>query len=362
MANNFMMKLLLLFFGCLNLYGAVAQISKKPDVASSAVQPGGYQPSTLLTSVINKADTVLHEANTPNFDANDKGLADINDDEVLTDTEVNDDDDDDDEQHPSILADTKDPNSVGLAMSNTKHHSKGGKGIRARLKMREGKCHTLHIPKRFNSYEFNLKESKGKKGKDDDESEDDSSQGCRIVIYHDGKCTDEASSANEGSCTDIGDEDGDDKDDKDDKKLHVRDFMGKGPKYKSAKFVCDGLDAGNPTSTESESDYYSTTSLFSDRYVDSTGSSSKIFTPPSKTTTPLSSKSDKEDDDDDDDEDKEDSPKPKATKTTKTKKHKTKSHKSKKTKSKKHHSKTQSIVTTTEPALTTSDGPDTKWI
>ncbi|CAD0108541.1 unnamed protein product [Aureobasidium uvarum] len=415
MANNFMMKLLLLFFGYLNFYGAVAQISKKSDVASSAVQPGRYQASTLLTSIINKADINLHEVDTPNaqteFDANYNDLADMNDNEVLTDTEDNDDDDDDDddddEQHPSVLADVNNPNSANFAMSSADNQFKGGKGVRARLvrykkadcekkrtgkgkRMRESKCHTLHR-KHFNSYEFILRESKkGKKDKDDDESEDDSSKGCRVVIYHDGKCTDEASSANEESCTDIGDEDGDDKedkDDKDDKKLHARDLMSERPKYKSAKFLCDGVNAGDPTSTESESDYYSTTSLYSDRYADPTGSSSKAFTLPSKTATPLSSKSesgeptttdapdpdddeqdpddddDEEDDDDvdDDDDGKEDSPKPKTTKTIKTKKHKTKSHKSKKTKSKKHHSKTQSIVTTTEAVPTTSDGPDTEW-
>jgi hypothetical protein len=92
MANNFMMKLLLLFFGS-TAHGVVAQISKKPDVASSASQPGGSQASTLLTSVINKADVVLHEVDDDDAQTNlNANTFDMEDAEVLTDTEEGDDD------------------------------------------------------------------------------------------------------------------------------------------------------------------------------------------------------------------------------------------------------------------------------
>ncbi|KAG9652136.1 hypothetical protein KCU95_g13045, partial [Aureobasidium melanogenum] len=423
-----MLKLLIIFFGGLNFFGAVAQISKKPDAGSPAIQNGGYQTSTLLTSVINKADIVPHDLDASNaqaqFDANATGLADMDNDEVLSDVEEE--DDDHDESPANELIDANATNSEDVAMSSAAN-SKGGKRLKARLvryrkadcekkrrphkgkKMKEGKCHTLH-KKHFNSYEFCLgKQKKHKKGKDDDDDDDDddeedSPKGCRMIIFFDGKCKNEASSTNaEESCKDIGEEgvDDDDDDDKDDKKLHARDLMvkkGKGPKYKSAKFLCDGVDTSeNTTRTETEDDYYVTTSVSSYpiRVADPTGSSSKSYTLSSitatrstRSATRLSSKSgsgeptatsapvdekDPDDDDDDDDEkedddkedddkedDKEDDDEDKetsctASQTTKTKKHKSKSHKSKThTKTKKHHSKTQSI-SATQSAQATSN-------
>ncbi|KAH0017069.1 hypothetical protein KCU78_g7643, partial [Aureobasidium melanogenum] len=413
MANNFMLKLLIIFFGGLNFFGAVAQMSKKPDTASSAVQDGGYQASTLLASVINKAEIVPHDLDASNaqaqFDANTTDLADMDNDEVLSDAEEEDDDDDE----ALELMDANVTNSGDVAMSSA---SKGGKRLKARLvryhkaecekkrhphkgkKMKEGKCHRLD-KNHFKSYEFCIgKQKKDKKGKDDDD--DDESEilsGCRMMIFFDKKCKDQASSTNaEESCKDIGEEgvdDVDDDDDKDDKKLHARDLMGKkgkGPKYKSAKFLCDGVDTSeNTTTTETEDDYYVTTSISSQpiRVVNPTGSSSKSYTPssitatrstksatrlssksgsgePTATTAPVDEKDPDDDDDDDDDkddddkddddkeDDKEDDDEAKetsstASRTTKTKKHKTKSHKSKThTKSKKHRSKTQSISAT----------------
>jgi hypothetical protein len=271
MANNFMMKLLLLFFGFLPYYSAVAQISKKPDVTSSAIQPGGFKATTLLTSVINNADIALHETDDANAhskaDANNV-FVDMDDAEVLTDTEEGDDNDE--------LDIVEDFNSGDLVMSSTTD-SEAGKGIKARLlrfkqtdcekkrghgkgkKMKEGKCHTLH-KKHFQSYQFSVGEKKGKKkDKDDEEDYDDddsSSTACRIIVYHDGKCKDAASTANEGSCEDMIDADDND----DEEKLHSRDLMGKpkGGKYKSARFLCDGVDvSSNSSSTKSVSDYYS---------------------------------------------------------------------------------------------------------
>ncbi|KAG9738415.1 hypothetical protein KCU73_g9743, partial [Aureobasidium melanogenum] len=417
MANNFMLKLLIIFFGCLNFFGAVAQISKKPDAASSAVQDGGYQASTLLTSVINKVDIVPHDLDASNAQSQPAAnttddLAEMNNDEVLSDAEEEDDDDESLELMDANVTDTGD-----VAMSSA---SKGGKRLKARLvryhkaecekkrhprkgkKMKEGKCHRLD-KNHFKSYEFCIgKQKKDKKGKDDDDDDDESDipSGCRMMIFFDKKCKDEASSTNaEESCKDIGEEgvdDDDDDDDKDDRKLHARDLMGKkgkGPKYKSAKFLCDGVDTSeNTKKTETEDDYYVTTSVSSQpiRVVDPTGSYSKSYTPSSITAT-RSTKSatcktgsadttatavdekDPDDDDDDDDEkegddkedddkedDKEDDDEDKetsstASQTTKTKKHKSKSHKSKThTKSKKHHSKTRSI-SATQSAQATSD-------
>ncbi|KAH0007511.1 hypothetical protein KCU78_g11740, partial [Aureobasidium melanogenum] len=418
MANNFMLKLLIIFFGCLNFFGAVAQISKKPDAASSAVQDGGYQASTLLTSVINKVDIVPHDLDASNAQSQPAAnttndLAEMDNDEVLSDAEEEDDDDESLELMDANVTDTGD-----VAMSSA---SKGGKRLKARLvryhkaecekkrhprkgkKMKEGKCHRLD-KNHFKSYEFCIgKQKKDKKGKDDDDAdESDIPSGCRMMIFFDKKCKDEASSTNaEESCKDIGEEgvdDDDDDDDKDDRKLHARDLMGKkgkGPKYKSAKFLCDGVDTSeNTKKTETEDDYYVTTSVSSQpvRVVDPTGSYSKSYTPSSITAT-RSTKSatcktgsadttatavdekdpDDDDDDDDDDEkegddkedddkedDKEDDDEDKetsstASQTTKTKKHKTKSHKSKThTKSKKHHSKTRSI-SATQSAQATSD-------
>jgi hypothetical protein len=277
MANNFMIKLLLLFFG-LASQEALAQISKKPDVATSAILPGGFQASTLLTSVINKADITLHEVDDGNaLYANTNDLIDMDDAEVLTDIEEGED----------TLDAIDDLNFEDLAMSSTAG-SKGGKGIKARLvrykrsecvkkrggkgkKMKEGKCHTLH-KKHFQSYQFSIHQ-KGSKNKDkDDEADYDdvSPKACRIIIYHDGKCKDEASTANEMSCEDMEDAD-DDEDDEEDMKLHARDLMKpKGGKFKSARFLCDGVDVSSHNSssiTVSElysvtSDYYSVTSSY----------------------------------------------------------------------------------------------------
>jgi hypothetical protein len=408
MANNFMMKLLLLFFG-LASYGVIAQISKKPDVASSAIQPGGFQTSTLLTSVINKADVVLHEVDDNNaqtdFNAN---TFDMEDTEVFTDTEEGDDDELD------VVNDFK---PEDLAMSNTAN-SKGGKGIKARLirykhsecekkrgsgkgkKMKEGKCHTLHR-RYFQSYQFSIREKKSKKKDEDDESDDGPANACRIIIYHDGKCKDEASTANEESCEDM---EGNDDDEDDDKKLHSRDMMKpKGGKYKSARFLCDGVDASsNHSSSETVSEYYSVTSSYhspaSSYYsttenfysatsssapamnLTATGSSSRFF-PSSSANSTLSSKTisgqpttteapdedDKEDpeeevekaDPNEKDEEDETDEKDKevirpGSQTTKTKKHSSKSHK--KTKGTKKHSKqTQTTVTATKSAETITD-------
>ncbi|KAH0390853.1 hypothetical protein KCU89_g15148, partial [Aureobasidium melanogenum] len=288
MANNFMLKLLIIFFGCLNFFGAVAQISKKPDAASSAVRDGGYQASTLLTSVINKVDIVPHDLDASNAQSQPVAnttddLAEMDNDEVLSDAEEEDDDDESLELMDANVTDTGD-----VAMSSA---SKGGKRLKARLvryhkaecekkrhprkgkKMKEGKCHKLD-KNHFKSYEFCIgKQKKDKKGKDDDDDDDESDipSGCRMMIFFDKKCKDEASSTNaEESCKDIGEEgvdDDDDDDDKDDRKLHSRDLMvkkGKGPKYKSAKFLCDGVDTSeNTKKTETEDDYYVTTSVSS---------------------------------------------------------------------------------------------------
>jgi hypothetical protein len=408
MANNFMMKLLLLFFG-FAFYGVVAQISKKPDVASSVTQPGGFQASTLLTSVINKADIVLHEVDDDNAQTDfNTNPFDMEDAEVLTDTEEGDDDE----------LDYANPED--LAISSTSD-SKGDKGIKARLirykhtecdnkrgrgkgkKMKEGKCHTLHR-KYFQSYQFSIREEKSKKkDKDeDDEFDDGPANACRIIIYRDGKCKDEASTANEESCEDV--EEKDDGDEDDDKKLHSRDLMKpKGGKYKSARFLCDGVDASpNNSSSETVSEYYSVTSGFhdptssyypitSDYYsatsssasamnLTVTGSSSKFF-PSSSANSTLSSKTisvqptttevpDEEDKEDPEEEDEKEDPneeeeeeeetddkekeQPLSKSQTKTKKHSSKSHT--KTKGTKKHSKqTQSTVTATKLAETITD-------
>jgi hypothetical protein len=405
MANNFMMKLLLLFFG-LASYGVIAQISKKPDVASSAIQPGGFQTSTLLTSVINKADVVLHEVDDNNaqtdFNAN---TFDMEDTEVFTDTEEGDDDELD------VVNDFK---PEDLAMSNTAN-SKGGKGIKARLirykhsecekkrgsgkgkKMKEGKCHTLHR-RYFQSYQFSIREKKSKKKDEDDESDDGPANACRIIIYHDGKCKDEASTANEESCEDM---EGNDDDEDDNKKLHSRDLMKlKGGKYKSARFLCDGVDASsNNSSSETVREYYSVTSSYHHPTLDhysttedfysatsssasamnltATGSSSKFF-PSSSANSTLSSKTisrqpttteapdeedkedpeeedDKEDPNEKDEEDEADDKDEKETlpgsQATKTRKHSSKSHK--KTKGTKKHPKR--TVTATKPTETITD-------
>lgn len=424
MANNFMLKLLIIFFGCLNFSGVGAQISKKPDVASSALQQDGYQASTLLTFTINKADTPDTRAQ---FDANDDDLAEVENAEVLSDVEE---DDDDDESPANELMNVNATNFGDVAMSSA---SNGGERLKVRLvryhkadcekkrhphkgkKLKEGKCYKLH-KNHFKSYEFYFgkKKKEDKKGKDDDDdddSEEDTSKGCRVMIFFDKKCKDEASSTNAAdSCKDIGeegvdDDDGDDDDDKD-KKLRARDLMvkrDKGPKYKSAKFLCDGVDTSeNTTKTETEDDYSVTTTVSSQpvHVTDPTGSSSKSYTPSSITAT-RSSKSathlsksgseeptttsepvgEKDPDDDDDDDDKEDEdtedekedddredekedddedkePSSTASSTTKTKKHKTKSYTSKKhTKTKKHHTKTQSQTVATESAQAASDAP-----
>lgn len=413
-----MIKLLILFFVYLNFFGADAQISKKPDAASSAIRQGGYQASTLLTSVINKADITLHDVNTPDaqpeLGVNNNDLAEMDNDEVLSDVEEDDDDDE--------LMNVNSTNSGDVAMGSA---SKGGKRLKAKFfryrkadcekkrrphsgkKLKEGKCYKLH-KNHFNSFDFCLgKQKKDKKDKDDDDDdESETPSGCRVIIFFDKKCKDEASSTAEGSCKDIGEEGTDDDDDKDDedddgKKLYARDLLGKkgkGPKYKSAKFICDGVDTSeNTTRTETEDDYSATTTVSSQpiHVADPTGSSPKSSVPSlitatgstksathhsSKTgsgnTTSTSAPEDPDDDDDDDDkedekeddddeedekEDDDDEDKAtstSATQTTKTKKHKTKSHKSKThTKTKKHHTKTQSF--TTESAQATSDSPNT---
>lgn len=429
MANNFMLKLLIIFFACLNFSGVGAQISKKPDAASSAIQQGGYQASTLLTSVINKADSPDTQAQ---IDANNNGLAEMDNAEVLSDVEE---DDDDDESPANELIGTNAANSGDVAMSSA---SKGSERLKVRLvryhkadcekkrhphkgkKLKEGKCYKLH-KNHFKSYEFYFgkKKKEDKKGKDeddDDDSEDDTSKGCRVMIFFDKKCKDEASSTNAAdSCKDIGeegvDDDDDDDDDDKDKKLHARDLMvkrDKGPKFKSAKFLCDGVDTSdNTTKSETEDDYSVTTTFSSQpvRVADPTGSYSKSYTPssitasrssesathlsksssgePTATSAPVDEKDPDDDDDDDDDkedddtedekedddkeDEKEDEDEDKetsstasstASSTTKTKKHKTKSHKSKKhTKTKKHHSKTQTQTATTESAQAASDSP-----
>jgi hypothetical protein len=409
--NNFMLKLLLLFFG-LASHEALAQISKKPDVASSAILPGGFQASTLLTSVINKADVVLHEVDNDNaqsnIDANADELFDMDDAEVLTDIEEGDD----------TLDDINDLDSGDLSMSSTAN-SEGGKGIKARLicykksecvkkrggegkKMKEGKCHTLH-KKHFQSYQFSIHQKGSKKKDKDDEAEADyddvPSKACRIIIYHDGKCKDEASTANEMSCEDMDGAD-DDEDDEDDEelKLHARDLMKpKGGKYKSAKFLCDGVVVSSHNSssiTVSEyysvtSDYYSVTSSYhsttSDHYsvtssfpehawnVNATSLPSRSI-PPSSVNATLSSKTisgeptstdvpdeeDEEDFDENEGEEEVDDEKEEAdeegknvktpgSQITKTRKHRSKSHK--KTKGhNKHPETTQSTVTITQLA------------
>jgi hypothetical protein len=272
--NNFMLKLLLLFFG-LASHEALAQISKKPDVASSTYQPGGIQTSTLLTSVINKADVVLHEIDNDNahsiVDANANESFDMDDAEVLTDIEEGDD----------TLDVIDDLNSEDVVMSSTAD-SKGDKGIKARLvryrksecvkkrggkgkKMKEGKCHTLH-KKHFQSYQFSIHQKGSKKKDKDKDDEDDyddvSPKACRIIIYHDGKCKDEASTANEMSCEDMDDADDEDDEEEEDKKMHARDLMKpKGGKYKSARFLCDGVVVSSHNSSSvTVSEYYSVTS------------------------------------------------------------------------------------------------------
>lgn len=427
MANNFMLKLLIIFFGCLNFSGVGAQISKKPDIASSAIQQDGYQANTLLTSVINKADIPDTQVQS---DDNGNDPAEMDNAEVLSDVEE---DDDDDESPVNELFGTNATNFGDVGMSSA---SKGGERLKVRLvryhkadcekkrhphkgkKLKEGKCYKLH-KNHFKSYEFYFgkkKKKEDKKGKDeddDDESEGDTSKGCRVMIFFDKKCKDEASSTNAAdSCKDIGeegvgDDDDDDDDDDKDKKLHARDLMvkrDKGPKYKSAKFLCDGVDTSeNTTKTETEDDYSVTTTVSSQPvYVaDPTGSSSKSYTPssitatrssksathlsksgseePTTTSAPVDEKDPDDDDDDDDDKEDEDTEDEKedddredeeedddedketsstASSTTKNKKHKTKSHKSKKhTKTKKHHTKTQSQTVATESAQAASDAP-----
>lgn len=423
MANKFTMKILLLFFGFLTSSGVVAQVSRKPDVASSAVHPGGFQATTLLTSVINDADIVLHDVNDRNDQtelvANTNELVEM-DDEVLTDTEEGEDDE---------LDVVDEPDSGDLALGSTAD-SHSGKGVRARLlrfrktdcekkrgsgkgkKMKEGKCHTLH-KKHFQSYQFSVGQQKNnKKNKDkddkDDDYEDSTSTACRITVYHDGKCKDEASTANEGSCEDM--EDAEDDDDKE-RRLYSRDLMSKpkGPKYNSAKFLCDGVDVStNSSSTKSVSDYYSASSSHysatsryhsptSDHYSKSTdpskhvgganatvmsskssspssGNSTLSSTPSLRysktasedptTTDPPEEDDDKEEPEEDpedeekenlDEKDEEDEPdeedpksRPPESQKTKTRKQKSRSHK--KTKgNKKHPKKTQDTVTATRP-------------
>lgn len=426
MVNGFMMKILLLFFGFSTSSGVVAQVSRKPNVATSTIQPGEFQATTLMTSVISDADIVLHDVN--NYNDRTELSADTNefvemDDEVLTDTEEGEDDE---------LDVVDEPDSGDLALGSTAD-SQSGKGVRARLqrfrktdcekkrgsgkgkKMKEGKCHTLH-KKHFQSYQFSVgqqkntkKKNKDKDAEDDDYDDDSTSTACRIIVYHDGKCKDEASTANEGSCEDM--EDAEDDDDKE-RRLYSRDLMSKpkGPKYNSAKFLCDGVDVStNSSSTKSVSDYYtassshySATSRYhsptSDGYSvtrsssehvrganvtvmssrsssPSLGNSTLLSTPSppySKTasedpttTDPPEEDDDKEDPEEDpededkedlDEKDEEDEPdeeahksKPPASQSTKTRKQKSRSHK--KTKGdKKHPEKTQNTVTaTTQP-------------
>jgi hypothetical protein len=406
MANNFMMKLLLLFFG-FAFYGVVAQVSKKPDAASSATQPGVFQASTLLTSVINKADIALHEVDDDDAQTNlNANTFDMEDAEVLTDTEEGDDDELDfanpEDLAISNTADSKDDKGIKARLIRYKHTECDNKRGRGKGKeMKEGKCHTLHR-KYFQSYQFSIREKKSKKKDEDDESDDGSANACRIIIYRDGKCKDEASTANEESCEDV--EEKDDGDEDDDKKLHSRDLMKpKGGKYKSARFLCDGVDASpNNSSSETVSEYYSVTSGFhdptssyypitSDYYsatsssasamnLTVTGSSSKFF-PSSSANSTLSSKTisvqptttevpDEEDKEDPEEEDEKEDPneeeeeeeetddkekkEPLSKSQTKTKKHSSKSHT--KTKGTKKHSKqTQSTVTATKLAETITD-------
>jgi hypothetical protein len=405
--NNFMLKLLLLFFG-LASHEALAQISKKPDVASSAMLPGGFQASTLLTSVINKADVVLHEVDNDNahsnIDASANDFLDMDDAEVLTDIEEGDD----------KLDIIDDLNSGDLVMSSTAD-SKGDKGIKARLvryrksecvkkrggkgkKMKEGKCHTLH-KKHFQSYQFSIHQKGSKKKDKDDEADYDDvpSKACTIIIYHDGKCKDEASTANEMSCEDM--DDADDEDDEEDEKMHARDLMKpKGGKYKSARFLCDGVVVSSQNSssmTVSEyysvtsdyysvtsnyhsptSDHYSVTSSFSEYAWSANGTSMPSrYIPPSSINATLSSKTHsgeptstdvpEEEDEEDFDEnegeeevddekeevgDKEEkNVKPPGSQITKTRKHRSKSHK--KTKGhKKHPETTQNTAIITQLA------------
>lgn len=403
------MRLCLLFIGFLPHYGAIAQISKKPDIASSAIQPGGFQATTLLTSVINDADIVLHEIDTSNGQtelvANTDDLVDMDDSEVLTDTE----EDEDDE-----LDEINEHNSGDSALGSTTSFQ-AGKGNRARLlrfkqtdyekkrgigkgkKMKEGKCHTLH-KKHFQSYQFSVGEKKSTKKKNKDDEDDDyddpTSKACRIIVYHDGKCKEEASTANEGSCEDM--EDTEDDDD-DVKKLHSRDLMAKpkGGKYRSAKFLCDGVDVSNSSSTHSVSNHYTASSS---RYSNSkhasrtseysatlpsskpigganatvmsspsSGNSTLLSTPPPRysktasedptTTDPPDDDEDKEDPEeepeDEEEEDESDNEDHKSdlskSQKTKTRKHKSKSHK--KTKGNKKHAKqTKNVVTPTQSA------------
>jgi hypothetical protein len=403
--NNFMLKLLLLFFG-LASHKAFAQISKKPDVASSVILPGGFQASTLLTSVINKAEVVLHEVDNDNvqsnIDANTNDFFDMDDAEVLTDIEEGDD----------TLDAIDDLNSEDLTMSSTAN-SEGGKGIKARLvryrksecvkkrggkgkKMKEGKCHTLH-KKHFQSYQFSIHQKGSKKKDKDDEADDDiSPKACRIIIYHDGKCKDEASTANEMSCEDM--EDADDEDEEKDEKMHARDLMKpKGGRYKSARFLCDGIVVSSHNSssmTVSEhysvtSDYYSVTSSYhyptSDHCSVTSSFSEHAWNanatslpsrsiPPSSVNATLSSKTlsgepthtdvpdekDEEDFDENEGEEEVDDEKeeadeeeknvqPPGSQITKTRKHRSKSHK--KTKGHKKHPETiQSTITITQLA------------
>lgn len=426
MASGLMMRILWLLFGFLTASGVIAQVSRKPEVAASAIQPGGFQATTLLTSVINNADIVLHDVNDYNDQtemfADIDDLVEMDDDEVLTDTEEDNDDELDD-------IDVSNPGDLALGSSVG---SQVGKGVRARLlrfkqtdcekkrgtgkgkKMKEGKCHTLH-KKHFQSYQFSVgeKKSQRKKNKDDedDDHDDSTSKACRIIVYHDGKCKEEASTANEGTCEDM--EDAEDDDDEG-KKLHSRDLVSKpkGPKYRSAKFLCDGVDVStNSSSTKTVSDHYTVSSShysatsrhhsstsghysatpYSSRHIESanaTALSSRSSSPssmnatlssspptrsPSKTLSTESITTDPPDEDDKEDEDNEDpeeddreGPEEKAeqdepddedhrsnlphSQSTKTKKHKSRSHK--KTKgNKKHPQQTQNTVTPTQPVV-----------
>jgi len=411
------MRLCLLFFGFLPHYGAIAQVSKKPDIASSAFQSGEFQATTLLTSVINDADIVLHEIDSHNgqteLSANTDDLVDIDDSEVLTDTEEDDD---------NGLDEINEHNSGDSALGSTTSFQ-AGKGVRARLlrfkqtdcekkrgigkgkKMKEGKCHTLHR-KHFQSYQFSVgnKKSTKKKNKDDedDDYDDSTSKACRIIVYHDGKCKEEASTANKGSCEDMEDADDDD----DEKKLHSRDLMAKpkGAKYRSAKFLCDGVDVSNSSSsTHSVSNHYTASSsrysaskhasrtsdysatllssksvgganatvMSSKSFSPSSGNSTLLSTPPPRysktaseeptTTDPPDEDDDKEDSDEEpedeedfdekDEEDEIDEEDHKSdlsrSQKTNTRKHKSKSHKETKG-NKKHAKQTKNIVTTTQ--------------
>lgn len=138
MTNSSTMNILLLFFGLLTSFRVVAHVSRKPDVAASAIQSGGSQATTLLTSVINNADIVIHDVSTYNDQtelvANTDDLVGMDDAEVLTDTE----EDDDNE-----LDEVTEANSEESAMDSIAS-SQAGKGNRARLlRFKQTDCEAL---------------------------------------------------------------------------------------------------------------------------------------------------------------------------------------------------------------------------